>query len=256
MSRLFGLEARGLERVADVRDQVALLQVTTGYVDGDAQALARRNRLAPLLHPAAGVHQHPAAESDDLARLFCHRDELRGHQPALLRMLPAHQRLDAEELGRLEVDDRLEFQEELAAGQRLVQVVLEPQALAQLFLHARVEHDVPSLAGGLGVVHRDVRVAQDVLGVVAWFREGDTDAGGHQQLVAVDRERLPESVGDRGGDLLSLLERRDALEQHRELVAAEPCDRVGRARALHQPLRGGLQQPVADVVSERSRSRS
>ncbi len=174
-----------------------------------------------------------------------------GHQPALLRVLPAHQRLDAEELGRLEVDDRLELQEELVAGQRLVQVVLEPQALAQLFLHARVEHDVPSLAGGLRVVHRDVGVAQHVLGVVAGLRERDADAGGHQQLVAVDRERLPESVGHRGGDLLRLLERRDALEQHRELVAAEPRDRVGRARALHQPLRGGLQQPVADVVPER-----
>ena len=86
------------------------------------------------------------------------------------------------------------------AGQRLVQVVLEPQALAQLLLHARVEHDVPALAGGLGVVHRDVGVAQHVLGVVARLRERDADAGGHQQVVAVDRERLPECVGDGRGD--------------------------------------------------------
>ena len=65
------------------------------------------------------------------------------------------------------------------------------------------------------------------------------------------RSGSAEGVGHGGRDLLGLLERRDAFEQHRELVAAEPGDRVGRPRALHQPLRGGLQQPVADVVAER-----
>ncbi len=47
-----------------------------------------------------------------------------------------------------------------------------------------------------------------------------------------------------------LLDRRDALEQYRELVAAEACDRVGRTRALDQALGRGLQQPVADVVAQ------
>ena len=83
------------------------------------------------------------------------------------------------------------------------------------------------------------------------LRERDAHAGGHQQLVAVDQERQPEGFGHGGRDLLGLLERRDALEQHRELIAAEPGDRVGRPRALDEPLRSGLQQPVADVVPER-----
>ena len=251
MSRLSGSRPGSRERVADVGDQVALLQVAAGNVHGDPQALARRDRLAPLLHAAAGVHQHPAPERDDLAGLLRHRDELAGQQAALFRVLPPHQRLDAEQLGGLEVDDRLELEEELLARQRLVQVVLEPQALAQLFLHARMEHDVAALAGGLRVVHRDVGVAQQLLGVVAGLRERDADAGGHQQFVAVDQERQPECIGHGGRDLLGLLERRDALEQHRELIAAEPGDRVGRPRALDEPLRGGLQQPVADVVAER-----
>ncbi len=243
-----GLEAGDFQRVTDVADQVALLQVPARDVHGDAQALARRDAAAPLLDATAGVLQHPAPERDDLARLLRHRDELPRQHAAVHGVLPAHEGLDAEQLRGLQVDDRLELEEELAPGECLVQVVLEPQPLAQLFLHALVEYHVAALARGLGVVHRDVRVAQHVLGVVARRRERDADAGGHQHVVAVDRDRRAEGLGDRGGDALGLLDGGHALEQHRELVAAEAGDRVRRAGALDQALRRDLQQPVAGFV--------
>ena len=80
---------------------------------------------------------------------------------------------------------------------------------------------------------------------------GDADTGRDEQVIAVDRKRHAERFRHRGGDLLGLVGRRHALEQHGELVAAKPRDGIGRARALDEPLRGGLQQPVADVVAER-----
>ena len=98
----------------------------------------------------------------------------RRHQHALLRVLPAHQRLDAEQFRRLEVDDRLELEEEFVPRQRLRQVVLEAEPLVELLLHARVEHDVAAFARGFRVVHRDVGVAQQVLGVVVGPRAGAT----------------------------------------------------------------------------------
>ena len=109
-------------------------------------------------------------------------------------MIPAHQRLDAEQLPLRQVDDRLELEEELVALERAIDVLLEAQPLAQLLLHARLEHDEARLAGCLRVVHRDVGVAQQLLGVVAGLREGDADAGGHVGVAAVEQQRLVEGA--------------------------------------------------------------
>ena len=49
------------------------------------------------------------------------------------------------------------------AGQRQVDVLLQPQAIVNLFLHVRLEQHEARLAGGLRAVHGDVGVAQQLL---------------------------------------------------------------------------------------------
>ncbi len=107
-------------------------------------------------------------------------------------MVPAHQRLDTEQLAVRQVDDRLELEEELVALERAADVLLEPQALAQFLLHLRLEHDEAALAGRLGVVHGNVGVSQQLLGVVVLLRVGDTDARGHVGVGPVEDQRLLE----------------------------------------------------------------
>ena len=92
-------------------------------------------------------------------------------------MVPSHQGFDAEQLAVSQVDDRLELHEELAPRERAVDVLLEQQAVVQLLLHVRLEQHEARLAGRLGVVHGDVGIAQQLLGVVTRPRAGDADAG-------------------------------------------------------------------------------
>ena len=86
-----------------------------------------------------------------------------------------------------EVDDRLVLEKELLLRERPADVGLEPQALVQHVLHLRLEGDVPVLARGLGVVHRDVGVAEQRLGAGSRPSRTHADAGGDAHLHAVER---------------------------------------------------------------------
>ena len=93
-----GLEAGDRERVAHVLDQVALLQMAAGDVDRHAQPVAGGDRVTQRTDLRARVDQHPATELDDPAGFLGDRDERAGHHDAALRVIPAHQRLDAQQL--------------------------------------------------------------------------------------------------------------------------------------------------------------
>ena len=91
-----GFEPGLAQRVADVGDDVAVLQLL------DRQVHAHRTAAAPSGEQAresgglaAGLAQHPAPDRDDQARLLGERDELVRADQAALGVLPAQQRLDA-----------------------------------------------------------------------------------------------------------------------------------------------------------------
>ena len=81
--------------------------------------------------------------------------------------------------------------------------------------------------------------------------ERDADRGRHDQLAAVEVERVLQRLLDALGDHGRLARVADVVEQDRELVAAEPGDGVAGPQGRLQPARDGDQQPVADVVAER-----
>src|SRR5215831_19024295 len=105
--QVVGLEPGFVECPLDILHQLAVLQMTAGDVDRQAQLRTACHHRAPGAEIAAGLMQYPASELGDLAALLQHLDEARRHQHARLRMTPAHQRLDAEQRARAEVDDRL-----------------------------------------------------------------------------------------------------------------------------------------------------
>ena len=64
-------------------------------------------------------------------------------------------------------------------------------------LHRRLEDLEPALAAALGEVHRDVRVADELLGgPVVGAGDGHADAGPHRQAVTADVERLAQRRQD------------------------------------------------------------
>src|SRR5690349_19028452 len=103
-----------------MRDELGVLELPSREVDRHLQG-------TPVLllergAPCARLVQHPFPERDDQTRLLCERDELERTELTLGRVLPADERFVAGDLVRLEVDDRLVFERELTALERIAQL--------------------------------------------------------------------------------------------------------------------------------------
>ena len=108
---------------------------------------------------------HPAADRLDQAALLGDRDELARVEQAALGMVPAHQRLEADDLAAAQRDDRLVVELELVAVERVAQLALDLEAAHGPRPHLRVEDLAAAAAALLRPVHRGVGVADQQLGV-------------------------------------------------------------------------------------------
>ena len=84
------------------------------------------------------------------------------------------------------------MQLELAASERLAQVLLQGLARLQLDVHLGLEEAEGAAAGLLGAVKRDVGVLQQALLVVAVaWGERDADAGADEEIAGPRRGTAP-----------------------------------------------------------------
>ena len=163
-------------------------------------------------------------------------------------MLPADERLDADDPACREVGLRLVVDDELADLDRPAQLPGERESGRIVRVLLRV------VDGGAGVrvlrhVHRDVRVLNEGVDVGAVLREGsDADAGRRLEREPVQveglLERLVDAVGEHGR-----LDHASVGVQDRELVAAQAGDDAPAAQCV-QPRAQLLQQQVAALVTE------
>jgi hypothetical protein len=82
---------------------------------------------------------------------------------AALGVIPADQRLEADELLRLRIDQRLEDQVELLGGDRAPQIGLEADAVLLLGLQLGGEVASAAAAGVLRLVEREVGLEDQVV---------------------------------------------------------------------------------------------
>ena len=167
------------------------------------------------------------------------------------RVLPAHQRLDADDPLGDDVDLRLVVEDQLAGADRRAQLAEQLQPLRRVGVAlGRVRLDAGARA--LGVVHRDVGALDERVHVGAVLRAvGDADARVEHRHDAVERERAGQRVLQAPGQLGRQAAVRDPAQEHRELVAAEARQRVAAAHHLAQADGDLLEQAVARVVPER-----
>ena len=127
--------------------------------------------------------------------------------------------------------DRLVMDAELVAIERAAEVVLEVEPLERLIAHRRLEQEMTLAGVALGADHRDLGLAQEFVG----RRRGRVSRArcpmrrGEEPVPPVERERLAQLACDPIRDLVRLRGVHDRVEHERELVAAEPRDRVTRA---------------------------
>ncbi len=154
-------------------------------------------------------------------------------------MLPAGQRLEARDLAALQRHDGLVVDRELAGVDGAPQLAVERELRHRARVHAPVEERALSHPQRLGAIGGGIRVAKQVLGAQALLaaeghphrRRGVDLAVGHAEGL-LQRALEPLAGAHRGPGVV------DALEEHAELVAAQPR----RERA-------GLQRP-ADAAGD------
>ena len=99
-------------------------------------------------------------------------------------------------------------------------------------LHRRVEDLVTVLASCFGLIERHVGIAQQVACAGA-VTDGDPNARVDHQWQrrrSLNLERLTYDLKQAVGDQLGVSTERGAVDQHNELVAAHPADRVDVAK--------------------------
>ena len=169
----------------------------------------------------------------------------------MLRVVPAHEGLDADEAPARRLDLLLVVQDQLVLGDR------PPQLVGQRDLRGRASVDRPgeeveaAAPRLLGPVHRRVRVRQQLFHfrrVVG--KKGDADARREGPLLLADGEREAHLVEQLAGDPRRIARARDLVQQHRELVAGQPRDGVGGPQSSREPRRRLAEDLVPCRVSE------
>ena len=131
----------------------------------------------------------------------------------------------------------------------------ELELAAPFGLHAQVVVEDLDLGSALllGAAHRDVRVAQQLLGVaVAAGGERDADAGVERGLAPVrEADGLGDDPLELGRALRDRLDAVDVAAHHDELVAGDATDAVHRAGRALQALGDLGEHLVAARVTER-----
>ena len=181
----------------------------------------------PVVH--ANPVQHPLADLENEVRLLRERNELRRRNVAVSGQPPAQQRFGADDAAVAQVDLRLVLDDELVALQRAAQLALQHEPLDGGGIHlGRVEREGVA-AVLLRVVHRRIRVADevdDVLGVARAQRYAD--ARRQKDFVLVELERAAHFREDGAremGDRAAVVGiRGQSVHEQRELIAGEPAD--------------------------------
>ncbi len=176
-----------LRKLQNRLGQIRALQLHRRNVDRDGHYGASRPP------PASGIFHDPLqdelADRNDQAGFLGNGDEpIRRHE-SVRRMLPAQQRLERHHAVRLDVDDRLIVNFQLPRLQRLPQTGLNRNALFQAPIHRGTEQLKIITPAILGLVHRGVRMPQELAHIRAIARKhADTDADRRDQLASIDND--------------------------------------------------------------------
>ena len=156
----------------DHRREARVAQLQRRHIERQREAVAAMPQSlgGPLRELAARLVQHPRADGVDEAALLGDGNEPPRRDGAQLRMLPAQERFDAAQAAGGGIDARLIVQRKLVALDRAAQARLhvEPLLGAQVEILRDVVHLVAAAA--LGLVHRHVGMAHQVVDILPVLR--------------------------------------------------------------------------------------
>ena len=187
-----------------------------------SQMLSRSGQLRAA---SRACSEHEAPELDDQTGLLGSREELAGGEQATSRVRPPRQNLEAFDLTVCQPHHRLVVGDELLAFDRTFEIEPELSLGAKLLVQLRLVEGVSALRP-LAAVHRDVGVAEEILGRHLQAA-ADTDADAHmagdvaafERIGAIDVREDPLDSGHR-------LVGSGVADEDCELVAADSRSEV------------------------------
>ena len=235
-----------LQRVEDEGLDAVALELRGGEVDRDAAIGGKQ------LAVARRLPDHPFADRNDEPRLLGDRNEDGGGHESLAREPPSEHCLVADDPAGRELHLRLIDELEVIVLQRMAEPVFERAPARQVLRHLRIEEPPGAAALALGAVEREIGVAHQRLEVGAVIgSDRESDRAADLDFVAVDAEGTGEQVQHALGERRQHGGVGDPRHHDGEFVAGEPGEEVAAAKRRLEPLAAGLQEPVADRVTER-----
>ena len=156
----------------------------------DADLKVRVQAAPPHLQLAGDLVEHPVADFHDEFAALRHGNEFGRADHAPHRVAPAQQGFGLAHMARGQFHNRLVMQLQLAAVQRVVQVVGDARTLHGCVVQSRGEIAEPVAPGVFGVVERLVRIFVEGLDLAAVVRaEGDADAGRYKHALTPQLKR-------------------------------------------------------------------
>ncbi len=164
-------------------------------------------------------------------------------------MLPAYERLETEDRSIRRFEFRLVVQQEFVTAERQAQLLDHFELFVYIGVHRRLEKAVGITPQHLCVIHRRVRVGQQLLcGITVARIHGDTDAGRYVQCVIGDHHRFAhdrdQSISNLGG-----LGRIADHRQQDKLVASQTREGVAGTLVLRHALSKRDQQLIAQPMA-------
>ena len=230
---------------------------TSSTIDSDCSCLTERltlivsagsrgNRCCSCAALAARLAEHPPADRDDQAGLLGERDELRRRDEPARRVVPAQQRLDAVVGPPLEADDRLVVDLELlrararAAARRAARAARRRARASR----ARTAGNGPCCRASPCTWRRRRCAAAPRRPAKAGPRRSCRCRRSRAGRPACPSTSIgASSASSSRSAIIAASSSRDAVEQDRELVAAEARDGVGRPDGLLEPARRPRRAP-------------
>ena len=164
-------------------------------------------------------------------------------------MGPAGERLEARDLARFQVDQRLVKQLQLVLLERPAKLGLDREAAPR---QARLLGLVDlRLAGLLGLLDRELGVAEQLLGVLAGVHQRDPDRAFDADLEVGQLERRRHHLLDSLGRLQGVLDAAAQRHQHAEFVAPGAGQHVAAAQGQDQATSERDQQLVPGEAAHR-----
>ena len=243
------LKLDAFEEAADLVDEVAAPELQGRDVDGEPAGLERA--ASPAVEIAGCSLEQKSAELADQPAILGKADEAVGRHGTTLRMGPAHERLEADHPAAADLDLRLVDEVQLGRIDGPAQIVLEANPLGRIAVQDAVEEAERVAPLRLCPIERHVGMAEQRVSILGIDRiEADPQARGHPQLVPVDVHRRFEAAHDLARRDGRVVHPAQPAQDHDELVATHPRDRVLLPHGAPQPLAELHQERVAHGVAE------